>query len=115
MDQVPGVYAAGWAARGPVGVIASTMHDAYSTAQIIIDDHLTSARSTMSSSSPLGGEPAEGIPRAVDQGLAEGKVIDQRQWNEIARTEEERGRALGKPREKFVKVDEMLAAAKQSA
>lgn len=96
-------------------MIASTMHDAYSTAQIIIDDHLASSRSTASSASPLGGEPAEGIPRVVEQGLSEGKVVDQRQWNEIARTEEERGRALGKSREKFVKVEDMLAAVQQSA
>lgn len=36
-DQVmPGVYVSGWLKTGPVGVIASTMYDAYQTADCLL-------------------------------------------------------------------------------
>src|SRR5690606_19875791 len=35
---VPGVYCAGWVKRGPTGVIATTMEDAFTTAETIASD-----------------------------------------------------------------------------
>ncbi|KAG0195686.1 NADPH-adrenodoxin reductase, partial [Mortierella sp. GBA43] len=35
---VPGLYAAGWLKRGPIGVIATTMADAYQTGDTIVAD-----------------------------------------------------------------------------
>lgn len=35
---VVGVYCSGWAKRGPVGVIAGTMTDAFETADSVIED-----------------------------------------------------------------------------
>src|SRR5690606_13052333 len=35
---VPGVYTAGWVKRGPTGVIASTMADAFETADAVVED-----------------------------------------------------------------------------
>ncbi|PWN21002.1 nucleotide-binding domain-containing protein, partial [Microstroma glucosiphilum] len=42
-EVLPNIYVSGWLARGPVGVIASTMHDAYSVADTILADHLASS------------------------------------------------------------------------
>ena len=36
-----GLYCSGWIKRGPVGVIATTMNDAFETAKIIVQDLLS--------------------------------------------------------------------------
>lgn len=41
LQQVPGVYCAGWVKRGPTGVIASTMTDAFITGDAIAADWLS--------------------------------------------------------------------------
>jgi NADPH-dependent glutamate synthase beta subunit-like oxidoreductase len=33
-----GLYCSGWVKRGPIGVIASTMNDAFDTAKTLVDD-----------------------------------------------------------------------------
>jgi hypothetical protein len=35
---IPGLYVAGWAKRGSVGVVAATMYDAIETAESIVED-----------------------------------------------------------------------------
>ncbi|KAL8286780.1 hypothetical protein RQP46_004308 [Phenoliferia psychrophenolica] len=35
---IPGLYASGWLARGPTGVIATTMYDAFATADLVAAD-----------------------------------------------------------------------------
>ena len=35
---ITGVYCSGWVKRGPVGVIATTMNDAFETAHTVISD-----------------------------------------------------------------------------
>ncbi|WVR07939.1 hypothetical protein IAU60_004982 [Kwoniella sp. DSM 27419] len=105
---VPGVYTAGWAARGPVGVIASTMHDAYALGDILLDDHFSSPSG---SAGPLNKSPEAGIPQALtDVKNKGGIVVGLDEWARI--DEAERGRAkasrTGKEREKFRRVEEML-------
>ncbi|WVQ77530.1 hypothetical protein IAR50_007216 [Cryptococcus sp. DSM 104548] len=121
---VNGVYAAGWAARGPVGVIASTMHDAYALSSVILDDHLQPSipsSSTSTSPSPSSGEapyaplnpsPLAGIPERVLNATNEGKVVvDLDGWGRIDQAERERAKLTGsgKEREKFRRVEEMLS------
>ncbi|WWC95692.1 hypothetical protein V866_002557 [Kwoniella sp. B9012] len=108
---VPGIYTAGWAARGPVGVIASTMHDAYSLSDQLLDDHFNSP-TTGSVSSPLNPTPEEGIPEALTRAQQKGGiVVDLDSWKRIDETEKRRAKELGngKEREKFRKVEEMLS------
>ena len=103
MVQVSGIYAAGWVARGPVGVIASTMTDAFGLAETIIADHVASTPTLNTTSSP-----ETGIPDVIVQGLRDGKVVDVDAWTRIDRAEVDRARK-GKEREKFRTVQEMLA------
>jgi len=98
---VPGIYAAGWVARGPVGVIASTMTDAFGLAETIIADY-------HASSPTITPSPEVGLPDAITQGLKEGSVVDMEAWRRIDRAEIDRARK-GKAREKFRTVAEMLA------
>lgn len=94
--QVPGLYAAGWAARGPVGVIASTMHDAYALASTIISDH--------SSLPPSSTET--GVPDELN--ATKEKVVGLDEWKKIDEAEVKRA-GPGRVREKFLSVKEMLA------
>ncbi|WRT69834.1 uncharacterized protein IL334_006825 [Kwoniella shivajii] len=106
---IPGIYAAGWAARGPVGVIASTMHDAYSLSDQLLDDHFSNPSST---SGPLNPNPEQGIPEALTKAQRQGGiVVDLEGWEKIDNAERERAKIMGngKEREKFRKVEEMLA------
>ncbi len=103
------MYAAGWAARGPVGVIASTMHDAYSLSSLILEDHFASPSSN--SGSPLRDVPEDGLPEEVEKARKEGKVVDLAGWTRIDQVERERAKRAGKgkEREKFTTIEEMLA------
>ncbi|KAI9841550.1 MAG: NADPH-adrenodoxin reductase [Thelocarpon superellum] len=106
--HVPGVYCAGWAKRGPTGVIASTMDDAFATAEVIAADWTADARF-------LNAEEGR-----VSTGLGWDGVKDQAQklgvrpvswadWQAIDAAERERGKHVGKEREKFTTTGEMLA------
>jgi len=110
---LPGLYCAGWVKRGPTGVIASTMTDAFATADIIAADW--KARSSVGDSRisflnlSTGGSTGlgwEGVrPEAENRGLS---PTSWRDWELIDAAERERGRQKGKPRDKFSRVEEML-------
>ncbi|EGC46508.1 NADPH:adrenodoxin oxidoreductase [Histoplasma capsulatum var. duboisii H88] len=110
--QLPGLYCAGWVKRGPTGVIASTMTDAFDTADAIAADwasHMTSSHghaflnSSESGGSGLGWEGV--LPEVRELGLRPTSWED---WERIDRAEIERGKAVGKVKEKFGRVEEML-------
>ncbi|KAI1805221.1 FAD/NAD(P)-binding domain-containing protein [Daldinia bambusicola] len=104
-SHLPGVYCAGWVKRGPTGVIASTMEDAFSTADAIASD--------WNSDAPfLKGESSSGW-EALRAGVEHGKcrVIRWDDWRKIDKAERERGLRLGKEREKFTSTTEMITAA----
>lgn len=104
--HVPGAYAAGWVARGPVGVIASTMQDAYGLVDTVLDDY---ARWGERGDGPIPLVPEDGRPEAIEAGLREGKVVDIPRWLRIDAAEKERGVRSGRAeREKFTRVEEML-------
>ncbi|WWC73827.1 uncharacterized protein I206_107799 [Kwoniella pini CBS 10737] len=108
---IPGIYAAGWAARGPVGVIASTMHDSYSLADSLMDDHYSST-SLGDSAGPLNTTPEDGIPEVIIKSQKNGGiVVDLSAWERIDQAERDRAKKMGKgkEREKFRKVEDMLA------
>lgn len=104
-SHLPGVYCAGWVKRGPTGVIASTMEDAFSTGDAIASD--------WNSAAPfIKGESSSGW-EALRAGVEHGKckVITWEDWQKIDKAEKERGLLAGKEREKFTSTKEMLAAA----
>ena len=104
------MYAAGWSARGPVGVIASTMQDAYALSELILDDYAASAKSPHTLSL-LGQDVQRELPSAVEHGLKHGKVVDLKRWKKIDQAEVDNAKSKGsrKEREKFTKVEDMLS------
>ncbi|KAI0840832.1 nucleotide-binding domain-containing protein [Hypoxylon sp. FL0890] len=104
-SHLPGLYCAGWVKRGPTGVIASTMEDAFSTGDAIVSD--------WNSGAPfLKGESSSGW-EALRAGVEHGKcrVIHWEDWQKIDKAERQRGLLRGKEREKFISTAEMLSAA----
>lgn len=97
---LPGLYCSGWVKRGPAGVIANTMEDAFATAETIASDW-GSQKQFMN-----GDQGWDALKWEADQrGL---RSVNWREWQKIDAAEKERGRAKGKPREKFSSVQEML-------
>lgn len=105
LHPAAGLYCSGWVKRGPTGVIASTMEDAFATADSIVQDWLSGELF-------LGGENAESkhgwdaIQREV--GKAAFRVVTWPEWEAIDRAEKDKGQQSGKKREKFTSIAEML-------
>jgi ferredoxin--NADP+ reductase len=102
-EQVPGQYAVGWIKRGPSGVIGTNKKDAQETVSRLLAD-LDAGRvpTQATDAAAVEGWLAERVPEHVTYSG----------WEAIDRTEQERGRSLGRPRVKFVRTDEMLEAAR---
>lgn len=97
---VPGLYAAGWIKRGPSGVIGTNKPDSEETVARLREDagQLTPCQSP-SSQAVLDLLKQKGV-----------RVVSFDDWQRIDASEIERGQKIGKPREKYVSVDEMLSA-----
>ncbi|KAL9622750.1 MAG: hypothetical protein Q9160_002868 [Pyrenula sp. 1 TL-2023] len=111
VKPLPGLYCAGWVKRGPTGVIASTMEDAFATAEAIAADW----RDGDNAAAFLGGEGDaekkagwEGVEQEVKRLGLRVRRVSWEDWKKIDRAERERGRGRGKEREKFGSVEEML-------
>ncbi|BDD60792.1 NADPH-adrenodoxin reductase [Monascus purpureus] len=116
LSYLPGLYCAGWVKRGPTGVIASTMTDAFTTADTIAADLANykaqgadhASPSLLNAPGQSSGLGWEGVrPEAERRGL---HPTDWRDWALIDAAERERGKQKGKLREKFGSVEEMLGA-----
>ncbi|KAF0732751.1 Uncharacterized protein FWK35_00028693 [Aphis craccivora] len=99
VPQSIGVYSVGWLSSGPVGVILSTMSNAFQAASLIgqhFDKGLLNER-----------KPGYNYISKVleDKGII---TVDWNGWMRINKVEVERGIKHGKPREKIVDIDEML-------
>ena len=97
-----GHYTAGWIKRGPSGVIGTNKKDALETVQHLLAD--------VESQTLL--EPENPDPAAVEALLAERGVryVSFEDWQAIDQAEVGRGEPHGRPRVKFVRVEEMLGA-----
>ncbi len=95
----PGEYVVGWIKRGPSGVIGTNKPDAVESADLLLADHAAG-----SLAAPRG-EP-------VDQLLAERcvRVVSWADWQRLDALEKSRGATIGRPRLKFSRVEDMLAA-----
>lgn len=97
---VPRLYAAGWIKRGPTGIIGTNRADSVATVASLIED-LPLLRSEQTK------HGAETIVAGLEKrGIHHVSFAD---WNKLDKSEIERGRAKGKPREKYTDVQEMLA------
>ena len=94
---LPGLYCVGWARRGPTGTIGTNRPDGYAIIDLIAED--------------VSGKSGK-IGRPALDALLDGRGVDIvtfRDWQKIDAAEIARARA-GAPREKFVAIEEMIAA-----
>ena len=97
-----GHYAAGWIKRGPSGVIGTNKKDAMETIDHLLAD--------VESATLL--DPPNPDPQSVEELLGERGVryVTFDDWQAIDEAEVGRGEPHGRPRVKFVRVEEMLDA-----
>ncbi len=97
-----GHYTAGWIKRGPSGVIGTNKKDALETVGHLIAD--VDSQTLLAPESPQ--------PSAVEELLSERGVrfVSFEDWQAIDQAEVGRGEPHGRPRVKFVQVEEMLGA-----
>ncbi|KAI9355534.1 hypothetical protein BD770DRAFT_444632 [Pilaira anomala] len=97
--ELDGMYAAGWLKRGPTGVIVTTMSDAYETADTIVDD--------LKNGKPMLKPTHDDIQKLLEERHI--RPVSYRDWKKIEAAEFAMGEKLGKPREKFTKIEDMLS------
>lgn len=77
------------------------MYDSYSVGDLLLSDR-------QSAPAALASTPEDGVPAPV----ADGRAVSWDEWKAIEGAEAREGERRGKKAEKFVVVDEMLAAAR---
>jgi ferredoxin--NADP+ reductase len=107
-DRFEGHYAVGWIKRGPSGVIGTNKKDAQET----VDNLVADAKAGRLPVSELASDRS-----AIVDLLAERApdFVSYPGWEAIDRAERELGKPLGRPRVKFVRIDEMIEAARTGA
>lgn len=108
ISRLPGLYCAGWVNRGPTGVIASTMMDAFTTADSLVQD-----LANFGDSKSLLHAPGHSTGLGWDGVQAEAKRLglhptSWKDWLHIDREEQERGQLSGKPRSKVSTIMDMM-------
>jgi ferredoxin/flavodoxin---NADP+ reductase len=96
---VPQVYCAGWIKRGPTGIIGTNRACSVDTVGSLLAD-LPNLDAT-----PRTGADAL-YPLLETRGV---RVLSYPEWLKLDTAEVERGKPKGKPREKFTRIEEMLA------
>jgi ferredoxin--NADP+ reductase len=97
-----GEYAAGWIKRGPSGVIGTNKPDAAETVACMVED---AERGRLLAPT----EPAAAAVLALVR-QRQPQWISWADWQRLDALEVERGRATGRPRVKFTRVEDMLVA-----
>jgi adrenodoxin-NADP+ reductase len=106
---MPGAYCAGWVKRGPTGVIASTMQDAFTTADSIIEDY-DNEREKIAETSLTHMAMGRGWDAVkYDAEKRSLRRVSWEDWKKIDSAEKANGRVKGKEREKFTRIEDMLA------
>lgn len=95
------MYAAGWVATGPIGVILSTMTNAFQVGKLL-------SQEVMNNNEKGGTNFLKKILET--RGV---QTVSYTDWEKIDAEECKRGKSLGKPREKIVNIQEMLEVARR--
>jgi ferredoxin/flavodoxin---NADP+ reductase len=101
-----GHYAAGWIKRGPSGVIGTNKKDSQETVSHLLED--VGAGKLMEPEAP---DPDAIVNRLNEHGV---RFVTFEDWQAIDAAEVGRGEPHGRPRVKFVRVEEMLDALKDA-
>ncbi|CAI2365582.1 unnamed protein product [Moneuplotes crassus] len=89
-EIIKGLYVCGWAKRGPVGIIDATLRDSFETYRVIknhIDQDLLDSRIDSTKKTLYNLEKS---------------FVTYRDWAKVMYYEDERGKKIGKPREKYL-------------
>lgn len=98
-NVVPALYVTGWIKRGPTGVIGTNRADSVATVKSLLADlpNLDAGRKP-------GADELKALLKS--RGV---RMVSYADWQKIDAAEVRRGETAGKPREKFARVEEMLA------
>ena len=97
---MPGLFVAGWAKRGPSGVIGTNKPDAVETVGTLLEVW----QQELLAEPPMGQDiTALFVERDI-------RCVDYDQWKLLDQLETSRGEAEGRPRRQFGRTSEMLAA-----
>ncbi len=96
---VPGLYTVGWIKRGPTGLIGTNKPCSHETAQKLLED--------IAALPPCEVPDTAALLRELTSRGARPVSFDD--WRRIDAAERARGQAVGKPRERYTNVNEMLA------
>jgi len=102
---VPGEYVVGWIKRGPSGIIGTNKPDSYETAGMLLED----ARAGKLI------EPAEPTREAFEAFIRrqQPEIVSFEDWELLNQAELANGAAVGRPRIKFSRVEDMLGVLAQ--
>ena len=103
-EPVVGHYTAGWIKRGPSGVIGTNKPDAAETVEVMVADMYEGR--VLRPSHP-GAEAVEAMIRQKQP-----DYFSYEDWAQLDKLEIERGKAVGRPRLKFTRVEDMMEAKK---
>ena len=101
-QPVVGEYCSGWIKRGPTGVIGTNKPDSIETVTYMVEDL---ARGSILHPSEPQASKMEELVREHQP-----KYLSFADWLRLDEIEVNKGRAQGRPRDKFTRVEEMLAA-----
>jgi ferredoxin--NADP+ reductase len=101
-DQVVGNYVVGWIKRGPSGIIGTNKPDAVETVDLLLAD-----REAGTLYNPVNTDPGAVETLLTARGV---RYVTFADWQRLDELEQERGKAIDRPRLKFSTVEEMLAA-----
>jgi ferredoxin--NADP+ reductase len=104
-QPVLGEYTAGWIKRGPSGVIGTNKPDAAETVTCMLEDL---ARGAILQPPAPSATAADGLIRSRQP-----QCLSYEDWRHLDRVEVARGRALGRPRVKLTRLDEILATLRE--
>ena len=95
-----GEYTAGWIKRGPTGVIGTNKPDAVETVKNMLDD--LNSDSVLRPSAPGSGD----VERLIKE--RQPQYFSYEDWRRVDTSEIARGQALGRPRLKYTRIDDMI-------
>jgi ferredoxin--NADP+ reductase len=96
---LPGLFVTGWLKRGPSGIIGTNRADSLETVGALLED--------LSKTTPTHALGLSAILPMIER--RSGRVVSLSDWRAIDGAEIERGSKVGKPREKFTRLDEMIS------
>lgn len=96
---VPGLFVAGWAKRGPSGIIGTNKPDAVETVGSLLE-----ARDRGGLAVPVAGDV---VPLLRERGV---RFVTYDDWKRLDSLERQIGAAEGRPRSKFVRISDALEA-----